>query len=190
MAKFEKYSVKILANQIFCLPLSLRTGRECTTTKDILVSCSNSVGRSLVALLPRVVVTCSQNKRGCALSFYTYVKRIFDLQCEQVSRIRSRRKVRPKQTSRPRNGRNPLLNRHQQMPQSSPLVGVSYYALATLRSRIPTLSRCAECSTTKSSTTRVPTKSITLLRPSGVRSSNFLRPTSLLTYGQLQFTNE
>lgn len=56
------------------LPMfALRTGRECTTTKDILVSCSNSFGRSLVALLPRVVVTCSQNKRGCALSLYPYL---------------------------------------------------------------------------------------------------------------------
>ena len=72
MAKFEKYSVKSLANKMFCLPLSLANGRECTTTKDILVSCSNLFGRSLVALLPRVVVTVCQNKRGCALSLYTY----------------------------------------------------------------------------------------------------------------------
>lgn len=88
---------------MFCLPLSLRTSRECTTTKDILVSCSNSFGCSLVALLPRVVVTGSQNKRGYALSFYTYINRIFDLQCEPVSRIRSRRKVRPSQTYSLRN---------------------------------------------------------------------------------------
>lgn len=64
MTKFEKYSVKSLANQMFCLPLSLPTGRECTTTKDILVSCSNSFGRSLVALLPRVVVTCWQTREA------------------------------------------------------------------------------------------------------------------------------
>lgn len=88
---------------MFCLSLSLPTGRECTTTKDILVSCSNLFGRSLVALLHSCSRDLLANKRGCALSFYTYVKRIFDLQCQQVSRIRSRRRVRPSQTYSLRN---------------------------------------------------------------------------------------
>lgn len=105
-----KASVKIcekcLRNQKFCVHLLLPNRREYTTTKDILVSCSNLFGRSLVALLPRVVVTVWQNKRGCALSVYTYIKRIFDLQCQTVSRICSRRKVRRVQTYSLRNRLN------------------------------------------------------------------------------------
>lgn len=77
--------------------------RGYTTTKYILVSCSNLFGRSLVALLPRVVVTVWQNKRGCALSLHTYLKQIFDLQCQTVSKICNRRKVRPSQTYSLRN---------------------------------------------------------------------------------------
>lgn len=128
MAKIEKYSKKSLANQMFCLPLPLPTGRECTTTKDILVSCSNSFGRSLVALLHSCSRDLLANKRGCALSFCTYINRIFDLQCQQVSRIRSRCKVRPQQTSRPRNGR---ISTNSQRASSSN----SYRAISRTRSR-------------------------------------------------------
>lgn len=39
-------------------------GRNYTTTQDILVSSSKQFGRSLVALLPRVVVTVCQNKEA------------------------------------------------------------------------------------------------------------------------------
>lgn len=46
-------------------------GRNYTTTQDILVSSSKQFGRSLVALLPRVVVTVCQNKEA-APSFYTH----------------------------------------------------------------------------------------------------------------------
>lgn len=111
---------------MFCLPLSLRNSRYYTATKNILVSCSNSFGRSLVALLPRVVVAVSQNQRGCALSLYTYVKRIFDLQCETASRIRRRRKVRPKQTYS-------LRNRHPQYPYLSRVYPRNLYPSSLLR---------------------------------------------------------
>ena len=106
MYSIAKNIKKCLRNQKFCVHLLLPNRREYTTTKDILVSCSNLFGRSLVALLPRVVVTVWQNKRGCALSVYTYIKRIFDLQCQTVSRICSRRKVRRVQTYSLRNRLN------------------------------------------------------------------------------------
>ena len=84
---FRDISKKSLQNRKDFVGLSLRNRREYTTTKDILIEGSKQFGRSLVALLPRVVVTVSQKQGGCALSLYTYIKRIFDLQCETVSRI-------------------------------------------------------------------------------------------------------
>lgn len=58
-----------------CVSLSLANGRRYTTTKDILVSCSKLIGRSLVALLPRVVVTVCQNREAAPflyIPFLTY----------------------------------------------------------------------------------------------------------------------
>ena len=116
---FDEINIKkCLRNQKFCVHLLLPNRREYTTTKDILVSCSNLFGRSLVALLPRVVVTVWQNKRGCALSVYTYIKRIFDLQCQTVSRICSRRKVRRVQTYSLRNRLNLSLTSRTERSQS------------------------------------------------------------------------
>lgn len=112
-------SEKCLRNQKFCVHLLLPNRREYTTTKDILVSCSNLFGRSLVALLPRVVVTVWQNKRGCALSVYTYIKRIFDLQCQTVSRIlQPAHKVRRVQTYSLRNRLNLSLTSQTERSQS------------------------------------------------------------------------
>lgn len=118
MYSIAKNIKKCLRNQKFCVHLLLPNRREYTTTKDILVSCSNLFGRSLVALLPRVVVTVWQNKRGCALSVYTYIKRIFDLQCQTVSRICSRRKVRRVQTYSLRNRLNLSLTSRTERSQS------------------------------------------------------------------------
>lgn len=81
-------------------------GRNYTTTQDILVSSSKQFGRSLVALLPRVVVTVCQNKEA-APSFYTYtLTKFLTYKWQTVSKICSRRKVRRVQTYSLRNRLN------------------------------------------------------------------------------------
>ena len=90
-----------LQNKLFAVLLSVPTGREYTAAKDILVSCSNLSGRSLVALLPCVVVTCWQTREATP-SFCAYNK-FLTYKCQQVSKICTRRQVRRKQTSSRRN---------------------------------------------------------------------------------------
>ena len=81
-------------------------GRNYTTTQDILVSSSKQFGRSLVALLPRVVVTVCQNKEA-APSFYTHtLTKFLTYKWQTVSKICSRRKVRRVQTYSLRNRLN------------------------------------------------------------------------------------
>lgn len=69
--KSINYSHEPLADYETLCTFVVRNGRGYTTTKDISVSCSKEFGRSLVALLPRVVVTVSQN-REAAPFFYSY----------------------------------------------------------------------------------------------------------------------
>lgn len=88
MYRVAKNIVKNLVVSKEVAILAMRTSREYTATKDILVSCSKVFGRSLVALLHSCSRGWFAKHRGCALFLYPYVKRIFDLQCEPASKMR------------------------------------------------------------------------------------------------------
>lgn len=104
MTNRQKNIENNLRNKLFAVLLSVRTSHTIWLQKTYIISCSNSFGRSLVALLPRVVVAGSQNLRGCALSVYTSVNKFLSLLCEPATKICTRRQVRRKQTSSRRNG--------------------------------------------------------------------------------------
>ena len=98
MAKFEKYSVKSLANQMFCLPLSLP--KSCYHSEDTYF-CRNTANY-LSGVIFFDGETLASFREGFA-SFCTYLTKLSD-QCQSLLKVELRRKA-SRLPYRPRNGR-------------------------------------------------------------------------------------
>lgn len=117
MAKFEKYSVKSLANQMFCLPLSLP--KSCYHSEDTYF-CRNTANY-LSGVIFFDGETLASFREGFA-SFCTYLTKLSD-QCQSLLKVELRRKA-SRLPYRPRNGRTST---------SSPRANSSNFYRATSR---------------------------------------------------------